>query len=368
MFAQDPAPSEVTVRNPYVGLNYYSEEEANFFFGRETEQKVVIANLRASRLTLLYAVSGVGKSSLLRAGVAAQLWDLAQRDISDRGSARYIPLVLNRWREDPVGRVVNEIAQTVRAFANDDLIVVSPRETLDRVIAEATETLGDATLLIVLDQFEDYLLSTVEEEPPGRLADELTRCINSADLRANFLIFIREDAYSCLGDVFKGRISNVYGNYLHLEYLSRDAAREAITGPIDRLNELHPGEEPYTVDLELIEEVLDQVSVEREIVEPVELGSVATRSGAASADEKIVTPLLQLVMTKLWDREHAMGSRKLRLSTLDKDLRGANEIVRLYVDDALSTLSDQEREAAFDIFRHLVTSRTKIAALRPRSR
>ena len=59
--------------NPYLGLVPYTEEDARFFFGRERDQRVVVANLFASHLTLLYGASGVGKSSLLRAGVIKEL-------------------------------------------------------------------------------------------------------------------------------------------------------------------------------------------------------------------------------------------------------------------------------------------------------
>ena len=41
--------------SPYVGLNFYTQENAAMFFGRDTERTVLISNLRASRLTLLYA-------------------------------------------------------------------------------------------------------------------------------------------------------------------------------------------------------------------------------------------------------------------------------------------------------------------------
>ena len=63
----------MTTNGPYVGLDYFLEEDAGLFFGRDAERKRIIGNLRASRLTLLYAASGVGKSSLLRAGVSARL-------------------------------------------------------------------------------------------------------------------------------------------------------------------------------------------------------------------------------------------------------------------------------------------------------
>ena len=59
--------------SPYFGLEYYREEDGIWFFGREAESDRVITNLQAARLTLLHADSGVGKSSLLRAGVAWRL-------------------------------------------------------------------------------------------------------------------------------------------------------------------------------------------------------------------------------------------------------------------------------------------------------
>lgn len=68
---------------------YYTEEDAGWFFGRESERRTVIGNLRAAGLTLLYAESGVGKSSLLRAGVASRLREIAQRN-AERGSPKFI--------------------------------------------------------------------------------------------------------------------------------------------------------------------------------------------------------------------------------------------------------------------------------------
>ena len=55
--------------SPYRGLRPYTEADAAFFFGREAEEEIIAANLLAARLTLLYGPSGVGKSSVLLAGV-----------------------------------------------------------------------------------------------------------------------------------------------------------------------------------------------------------------------------------------------------------------------------------------------------------
>ncbi|MGZ4306827.1 MAG: nSTAND1 domain-containing NTPase, partial [Solirubrobacteraceae bacterium] len=68
-------------RSPFQGLGFYTEDDARWFFGRATERKIILAHLRTARLTLLYAESGVGKSSLLRAGVGARLRELATQNI-----------------------------------------------------------------------------------------------------------------------------------------------------------------------------------------------------------------------------------------------------------------------------------------------
>ena len=59
----------VAPTSPFKGLSAFedSELDALLFFGREREREIVVANLIASRLTVLYGPSGVGKSSLLRA-------------------------------------------------------------------------------------------------------------------------------------------------------------------------------------------------------------------------------------------------------------------------------------------------------------
>ncbi len=55
---------------------------------RERDCEVVVANLTTARLTLLYASSGVGKSSVLRAGVLPRLRELARESHEDPADRR----------------------------------------------------------------------------------------------------------------------------------------------------------------------------------------------------------------------------------------------------------------------------------------
>src|SRR5262249_35260595 len=64
---------------PYKVLAPFGDWEADavMFFGREGECEVIVANLLASKLTVLYGPSGVGKSSILRAAVSRRLREIA---------------------------------------------------------------------------------------------------------------------------------------------------------------------------------------------------------------------------------------------------------------------------------------------------
>ena len=81
-------------------------------------------------------------------------------------------------------------------------------------------------------------------------------------------------------------------------------------------------------------------------------GRVAAANGGSG--DRVATPLLQLVMETVWERERAEGSHELRLSTL-QDLHGVRMIVDAHLGKALSALGRGEHRTALDMFDHLVT-------------
>src|SRR3954452_22804305 len=84
--------------SPYKGLAPFedSDLDALLFFGRARESEIIAANLMASRITVLYGPSGVGKSSVLRAGVAHRLRREQQAEV----------LVFSTWTGDPVDALI----------------------------------------------------------------------------------------------------------------------------------------------------------------------------------------------------------------------------------------------------------------------
>jgi CHASE2 domain-containing sensor protein len=343
----------VSAGTPYVGLDYFGEEDAGLFFGRDDERKRIIGNLRASRLTLLYAESGVGKSSLLRAGVAARLRELAARSVVERGSARYVPVVFSAWRGDSRADLIAALEAAARPLMHDDVELALPRHALEDAIEHVVTTVG-ATPLVILDQFEERVVYEADDE----LDDELAHCINRRDLRANFLISVREDAYSLIGSRFKSRIANVYGNYLHLDFLDERAARDAVVEPVKAFNRRLPADASrFEVETALVDAVLEQVRRGR-----VSIGDGGAPNVGATGPARVETAYLQLVMKRLWDEEIAAGSQRLRLETLHR-LGGADTIVHGHLDQVMDKLPADQRDAAAAAFRFLVTSGGRKIAL-----
>jgi hypothetical protein len=60
-------------QNPWPGLATYDEGASDFFFGREDEVEELLRLIKLSPLTVLYGKSGLGKSSLLQAGLFPRL-------------------------------------------------------------------------------------------------------------------------------------------------------------------------------------------------------------------------------------------------------------------------------------------------------
>jgi hypothetical protein len=71
---------------PFRGLRSFEERDAAVFFGRDGDRRAVLANLLSARLTVVYGESGVGKTSLLRAGVLHELEEMSvvERSLSFR--------------------------------------------------------------------------------------------------------------------------------------------------------------------------------------------------------------------------------------------------------------------------------------------
>jgi hypothetical protein len=329
-------------RSPYQGLIPYEADDAPFFFGRGDATRLIAANLFAAPLTLLYGASGVGKSSVLRAGVINHL----------RPRNDLLVVEFHTWQGDPLSDLKTAVAAAV-ASANGQGGLPADSDSLAAYLTACAARL-DRHLMVILDQFEEYFLYHSQEDA---FAAELPAAVMQADAPVSFLIAIREDSVAKL-DRFEGRIPILFENYLRIEHLDHQAAREAIEEPIKKYNDLYIAErEQISIESRLVEAVLEQVTTGNVLLG--ESGRSIVKSEATEV--QIETPYLQLVMIRLWEEEMRAGSHILRLETLE-GLGGAERIVRIHLDAVMSTLLPNEQDTAARVFHYLVTpSGTKIA-------
>ncbi|HEY0320939.1 MAG TPA: hypothetical protein VGC66_08315 [Pyrinomonadaceae bacterium] len=335
---------------PYKGLQPYTEADRAFFFGRERDSEIIASNLYAAPLTVLYGESGVGKSSVLLAGVVPLL----------RQTPNVAVVVFRQWQGAQFASMLRaEILKAVRETTGKET-EVDLNLPLDEFLIACNRILR-GPVFFLFDQFEEFFLY----HPPSPGAEgfdaEWARTVNRQDVDANFLLSLREDSLSCL-DRFRGRIPKLMGNMLRLKHLDGEAGRAAIRKPLEKYNEMLGGvQPPVSVEDELVETLLEEIQTGR-VMLGAGRGQVNTQGAQTESQaERIETPFLQMVLMRLWNEERAEGSNVLRLSTLKK-LGGAERIIRTHLDKVMENLSDAEQDVAAQLFRFLVTpSGSKIA-------
>ena len=143
---------------PYRGLGRFEPRDAEWFFGRRALTAELVGRVRNGQalggtVLLVVGASGVGKSSLLRAGLIPALSGGAVP-----GSASWPVLLMTPGRR-PLDELTTHLsAQAGRAQDGEDLAGLARRA------AAAVAARGAGRLVIVVDQFEEVFTSDDNDE------------------------------------------------------------------------------------------------------------------------------------------------------------------------------------------------------------
>ena len=213
-------------------------------------------------------------------------------------------------------------------------------------------------ILLVFDQFEEYLLYHASDKEGDAFDAEIAQTINREDIDANVLISLREDSLAAL-DKFNARIPHLLSNMLRLDHMDLVSADIAVRKPIEVYNGTESGNAaPVTIEDALVDAVIADVRIGQ--VRLAERGGTGRLDSKADT-ERVETSFLQLVLEKLWQADVEAGPRQMRLETY-KRLGGAQEIVSSHFGQAMQKLDDSEQAVCARFFDRLVTpSGTKIA-------
>lgn len=321
--------------SPYPGLAPFSTDEKSYFFGREEESRILKANLFASQFTVIHGPSGVGKSSLLNAGLLPRIDE--QDDV--------LAVVFRQWLGNPAKQLQKAIRRRARQV--DDGWESDTKDLLETCRHAAERT--SRYVMLILDQFEEYFLYN---RPGSPFEQSLAALLADDALPVRVLVSIREDSFARL-DRFDGLVANLFDNVLRLEHLSRRGGADAIEKPLAQYQ--RDTGQVVSVEPALVAMVLDGVRAGRIVLSPRGGGVVR------SDDDRIEVAYLQLVMERLWSKEMGDRSSTLQASTLT-GLGGVESAVRSRFTELMGGLTYDEQILAAKLFYYLVTpSQTKIA-------
>ena len=292
---------------PYKFLDYYEAKDAAIFFGRQQETHRLSSLIHAHRLVLLYGASGVGKTSLLMAGVTPKL---------ERADPPYETIYV-RALENPA-QVIRRKVQ--RKWPEVHLPEGGP---LVDFLDAATRTIG-RTLVILLDQFEEFFIRQAPECRTAFIA-ELGALYDAHDVPVKVVLCLREDWLGSVNEIEK-RIPDVFHIKLRLQPLPSEKARLAITEPAEQLG----------------------VRYEPDLVERLLSDLVGSSPGA-----DVMPPQLQLVCNALYDGLKP-GEHLITLAAYQR-LGGVPNVLKKYLDDELAQMGKNDQALARDILEELVT-------------
>jgi hypothetical protein len=220
---------------PYPGLRPFRYDESDIFFGREAQTDQLLSRLAHNRFLAVTGPSGCGKSSLVKAGMIPAL---RVGFMAEAGS---------RWRicefrpgDRPLGRLARALAspEILGDDRTDDESVALVEAALRRgplgliEIVRGAEALKDATLLVMIDQFEEIFRyrERIAADEADALVALLLASARQSEVPIYVVITMRSDY---LGEcaVFHGLPEAVSDSQYLTPRLTREDLELAIAGP-----------------------------------------------------------------------------------------------------------------------------------------
>ncbi|MBE0625480.1 MAG: hypothetical protein IH606_11765 [Burkholderiales bacterium] len=255
--------------NPWPGLAAYNEASQRFFHGREEISAELLRLIRLAPFVALYGKSGLGKSSMLNAGLFPKL-----------RAARFLPVHLRldyseRAAQLPLAQAALRLRQEIDA-AGADASPLSEGESLWAYLQRQERPIWTAdnyplTPVLVFDQFEEVFshggstehvnatLNSLADLVGDRLTAELVedrdagRRLNLQSQQYRVVLSFRSDF---LADVesWEKQANLPKRESLHLKAMSRERAIEAVARA--GASVLEPG-----VAAQIVDFILDRDSI-----------------------------------------------------------------------------------------------------------
>ena len=164
--------SDINIGNPWKGLNFYHEGE--ILYGRDDEIQSLALYVTNNTQTVLYGKSGIGKSSIINAGV----FPIARKEglfpipirLKHDSDTNYTSQIIAAFKESNIG--ITEILKPL-GESNETLWEYLHRNTFYDINSDSP-----VRPLIVLDQFEEIFTLQHDEKKKQSFFSELADLLN----------------------------------------------------------------------------------------------------------------------------------------------------------------------------------------------
>ena len=334
----------LTIRTRYPGSRPFTAEDRPVFFGRDQYIRKLVTRISVEDLTVLYGRSGLGKSSLLNAGVLPVLEEehdyfvLPVRFTSCRSGLSRSPLALfdqhleeHSQGESFLSRIEGEAPsswQQVKGIQLENteksaiLLVFDQFEELFTYPEVGVTDFAEALAEIVYDRMPTGFrraLNLMTRHQPELVADDEWAQLASAP-RVKVVLSIRSDRLSLL-ESLSPMLPNILRNCFELRRLSRDDAATAITAPADKEGEF--ASPPFSWEAAAVTAMLDYLS----------------KGGTSGIDPSQLQVLCQHV-----EEEIVIGRRDTYVEV--PDIGDPDEIYEGYYDRSIAKLDPSEQGRA----------------------
>ncbi|CAA0123962.1 Uncharacterised protein [Halioglobus japonicus] len=361
----DTATDKLTLdeENPWPGMTAFSESNSAFFFGRSKEIDTLYNKVARNVLTVLFGKSGLGKSSILQAGLSPTLLQ-----------NQFVPvhIRLNHFEDTlPLEDQVEVFLEdTIKKYGID-----APKPIREETLWEYFHKIGNdwwstnnelLKPVLIFDQFEEIITAgqenavraqrcaqfleeledLVENRPPEAL---LKRFSQEKGLAKNYsldridyriVITLREDYLADL-ESLRERLRTIMSNRVRILPLTENQALEVV---------LKPGKN-----------IVD-VNVAKELVNFVAGQSAANFVARDGTQNKYVEPaLLCVILRELNNQRLAAGEEKISSQLIAKKqpeaimfefykngLEGLSREVRDFIEEQLLTASGSRNRVSED--------------------
>lgn len=332
----------VTREHPWPGLMPFTEEASAFFHGRDEEVAELLRLIRRQTLTVLFGLSGLGKSSLVNAGLFPRL---REED--------FLPIYirLDVLSEEPLSRQALRLAAQGAASHSVEAQVAAPDENLWEYFHRRDADFWSAknrllTPVLVFDQFEElFTLGRHSPEVSARcrqFLEDLADLVEARTPASTLARIEREPAYAERIDYARATFKVMLSfreDYLPDFEALRGAMPSIMRGRM-RLTRMN-GSQARSAILESGRHLVSEVVCERIIRFVASARSRAADEGDLSHLE-IEPALLSVVCRELNNKRIAQGLSQISADLLEGGAQ--QEIIREFYEESLGDLDPRMGE------------------------